>query len=131
MTPSTPPQQTIRNLATRASSLCIACTTGDLQQLASSVTSFSKPPTIGSGPSSPDKKSGTTKHDDTTPGNSAPSKDTPTQAPIVAVPLPTTAPTPKAPSLSNVTDPVLGAVLGDENHEGLIPGLLNGVLGKK
>ncbi len=40
-------------------------------------------------------------------------------------------PTTKAPSLSDITDPVLGAVLGDDNQEGLIPGLLNGLLGNK
>ncbi|VXC35263.1 DUF5667 domain-containing protein [Aeromicrobium sp. 9AM] len=123
--------ETIRNLATQASSLCIACTTGDLQQLASSVTSLAPPPASSSGSSSPDKKSDTTKHDDKTSGNSAPTKGTPTQTPIVALPAPTSAPTTKAPSLSDITDPVLGAVLGDENQEGLIPGLLNGLLGKK
>jgi len=122
--------QTIRNLATQASSLCIACTTGDLQQLASSVTSLAKSPTSTSASSSSTHKQDVAKQDDAKPAP-GPSTAAPTQKPLVTLPPTPTSPTTKAPSLRDVTDPVLGAVLGDENQEGLIPGLLNGLLGKK
>lgn len=45
-----------------------------------------------------------------------------------ASPAPRPAPT-KAPSLADVTDPLLGALLGDDNQIGLVPGLLGGLLG--
>lgn len=123
---------TISDLATQASSLCHACTTGDLQQLVASVNGLSVTPKSSSDSSSTDSKSSTpsSKDDDSKP-DSGPTAAAPTEKPIVALPLPTTAPTTKAPTLSDVTDPVLGAVLGDENQEGLIPGLLNGLLGNK
>jgi len=118
----------ISELATRASSLCSACTTGDLQKLVSSVEGLAVTPKIITEPGAKDDKSSTKsdQNDDSKPASS-PTAAAPTQKPIVA--LPTTSPTTKAPSLSDVTDPVLGAVLGDENQEGLIPGLLNGLLG--
>jgi hypothetical protein len=49
------------------------------------------------------------------------------QDPVVAVPTP--APTTKTPSLRDVTDPIVGGLLGNEEQEGLVPGLLNGLLG--
>lgn len=123
---------TISDLATQASSLCSACTTGDLQQLFASVNGLSVTPRSDTDSSSTDSKSSTpsNKVEDSKP-ESAPTAAAPAQKPIPALPLPTTAPTTKSPSLTDVTDPVLGAVLGDENQEGLIPGLLNGLLGNK
>jgi hypothetical protein len=121
---------TISRLATQATSLCDSCTTGDLQQLASSVKNLGgtpKPHATKDSSSSTD--SGTSASNDPTkaaPGTTAPQ---PTKKPVAALPAPTTAPTTKAPSLSDVTDPLLGAVLGNDKQEGLIPGLLNGLLG--
>jgi len=120
---------TITELATQASSLCSACTTGDLQQLVASVKDLSVNPTGSSGESSDGKSGKPSSSDAKTPA--APAASQSADKPIVALPLPTTAPTTKAPSLTDLTDPVIGAVLGDENQEGLIPGLLNGLLGKK
>ncbi|KQV74304.1 hypothetical protein ASC61_04425 [Aeromicrobium sp. Root344] len=120
---------TITELATQASSLCSACTTGDLQQLVASVKDLSVNPTSSSGESSDGKSGKPSSSDAKTPA--APASSQSADKPIVALPLPTTAPTTKAPSLTDLTDPVIGAVLGDENQEGLIPGLLNGLLGKK
>ena len=83
-----------------------------------------------SGSPSSDGKSG--KPSDSDAKNPAtPSASKATDKPIVTLPQPTSAPTTKAPSLTDLTDPVIGAVLGDENQEGLIPSLLNGLLGKK
>lgn len=117
----------ISELATRASSLCSACTTGDLQKLVSSVEGLAVAPKSITQPGSKDDTSSTQSEKDDSTSTSNPTTAAPTQKPIVA--LPTTSPTTKTPSLSDVTDPVLGAVLGDENQEGLIPGLLNGLLG--
>jgi hypothetical protein len=117
--------ETISELATRASSLCIACTTGDLQQLVASVEGLAVTPKDSTNSGSKDGKSSTKSGTDAT-STPAPTA-APTQKPIVA--LPTTAPTTDSPSLTDVTDPLIGAVLGDENQEGLIPGLLNGLLG--
>jgi hypothetical protein len=117
----------ISELATRASSLCSACTTGDLQKLVSSVEGLALSPKIITPSGSKDDTSSTKSDKDDSKPASSPTAAAPTEKPIVAVP--TTSPTTKTPSLSDVTDPVLGAVLGDENQEGLIPGLLNGLLG--
>ena len=119
---------TISDLATQASSLCVTCTTGDLQQLVSSIDGLSVTPKSNSGSGSTDDKSGSSSDSDSK-SDPTPTKPAPTEKPIVALPLPTPSPTTKSPSLSDITDPVLGAVLGDENQEGLIPGLLNGLLG--
>ena len=121
----------VTDLATQASSLCVSCTTGDLQQLVSSVKDLSVTPSSSDKSSSDDKpsKSSTDKSDSKAPVT--PESPAPSDKPLVTLPLPTSSPTTKPPSLSDITDPVLGAVLGDENQEGLIPSLLNGLLGKK
>ena len=120
---------TISELATRASSLCSACTTGDLQKLVSSVEGLSVTPKSSTAPGSKDDKSSTKSDTDDSKPASTPTTVAPADKPIVV--LPTPGPTTKSPSLSDVTDPVLGAVLGDENQEGIIPGLVNGLLGNK
>ena len=120
---------TISELATRASSLCSACTTGDLQKLVSSVEGLSVTPKSSTAPGSKDDKSSTKSGTDDSKPASTPTTVAPADKPIVV--LPTPGPTTKSPSLSDVTDPVLGAVLGDENQEGIIPGLVNGLLGNK
>jgi hypothetical protein len=123
----------ISDLATQASSLCVSCTTGDLQQLVASASGLSVKARDSTGPSSSDGTSRPRSHPatDSASSSATPSPTAPTPKPIVTLPRPTTAPTTKAPSLSDITDPVLGAVLGDDNQEGLLPGLLNGLLGKK
>ena len=119
----------ISDLAVQASSLCVTCTTGDLQQLVASVNGLSVVPKGDSGSgTTKDKSSTSAKTDDAKP-DSEPTTPAATEKPIVVLPLPTTEPTTKAPSLTDVTDPIVGAVLGDEDQQGLIPGLLNGLLG--
>jgi hypothetical protein len=122
---------TISDLATQASSLCVTCTTGDLQQLVSSVEGLAVTPKSNTDSGAKDDKKSSSSSDDDSKPAAKPSAAAPTQNPVVVLPPPAPAPTTKAPSLSDITDPVLGAVLGDENQEGLIPGLLNGLLGKK
>jgi hypothetical protein len=117
----------ISDLATQASSLCSACTTGDLQKLVASVKGLSVKPQASTGQNGTDSTSGTQSDSDSKPA--ATPTASPTQKPIIV--LPTPAPATNTPSLGDITNPVLGAVLGDENQEGIIPGLLNGLLGKK
>ena len=119
---------TISDLATQASSLCSACTSGDLQQLVASIEGLSVTPKGNTRPNGSDGTSDSQSDTDSKPA-STPTTAAPPQKPIVVLPTPGS--TTKAPSLSDITDPVLGAVLGDDNQEGLIPGLLNGLLGKK
>lgn len=120
----------ISDLATQASSLCVSCTTGDLQQLVASVKGLTVKAQDSTRPTSSGDASHPAADSDSAAAKPSPTATTPTPKPVVVLPLPTTPPTTKAPSLSDSTDPVLGAVLGDENQEGLIPGLLGGLLGK-
>ncbi|MDX6277459.1 MAG: hypothetical protein QOJ72_1587 [Nocardioidaceae bacterium] len=112
--------QTISKLATRASTLCSACSTTDVQSLVSAVTSLSKVP-----PAKPASSEKPAADPASKPAASTPTS-TPTQKPILSVP---TTPSTTAPvTLNTVTDPLLGALLGDDSQQGLVPGLLNGLL---
>jgi hypothetical protein len=121
--------EAISDLATQATSLCSACTTADVESLVSAVTDLRK--------DTPATRPEPSKHSDTKDsGSSAPTVSatgtgstgsTTGQDPVVAVPTP--APTTKTPSLRDVTDPIVGGLLGNEEQEGLVPGLLNGLLG--
>ena len=117
----------ISDLATQASSLCSACTTGDIQQLVASVEGLSVTPKGHTESGATEGKAGATADTDSEP-TPTPTAE-PTKKPIVALPTPST--TTKSPTLGEITAPVVGAVLGDDTQEGLIPGLLNGLLGKK
>ncbi|MEV7397597.1 DUF5667 domain-containing protein [Aeromicrobium sp. NPDC092404] len=122
---------TISDLAIQASSLCASCTTGDLQQLVSSVEGLAVTPKGSTGSHDKTDKPSSSHTREAKP-TSKPVTSGPTEKPpVVAAPPVAPAPTTKAPSLSDITDPVLGAVLGDEDQKGLIPGLLDGLLGKK
>ncbi len=103
-----------------ASKLCPTCSEVDLGNLVSAVTADVAPAPAAS--AKPSKAPATTK---------APVAITPT-FPSAAVPtVPPAVPTlpAKTPSLSTITDPLLGGLLGDEEQVGLIPGLLGGLLG--
>jgi hypothetical protein len=119
--------QIISKLATQASTLCSVCSTADVESLVSAVTGLGNT-----------KAPENTKHSTKAPSSSSPTTEAPPAAagsvttpppakkPILVVP---TAPATKAPvSLSTITNPLLGALLGDDNQQGLIPGLLNGLL---
>lgn len=132
---------TVSKLATEATSLCVTCVSADVQSLVTSVSNLTKKqPKSGTpgGTTTPDSTppargngSGTTtggKPAGGTPATRAPSK--PDSAPTAAAPTTPAPPaTTKPPSLTDITDPLLGGLLGDENQEGLVPGLLNGLLG--
>jgi hypothetical protein len=110
--------QIISKLATQASTLCSACSTTDVQSLVSAVTALGKDPAPKTEQTS---KSPTQTKSPSTTGTPDP---TTTPKPIIALPTPTTAPV----TLGSVTNPLLGALLGDDTQQGLVPGLLNGLL---
>ncbi len=112
--------QTVSKLATQASTLCSACATTDVQSLVGAVTGLSGAPTP-----TPIRPSVAPKSAKTSATSSTDPSTAPTRKPVVAVP-----PTPSAPptTLSAVTKPLLGALLGDDSQQGLVPGLLNGLL---
>ncbi|MGA8987913.1 DUF5667 domain-containing protein [Aeromicrobium sp.] len=116
----------ISDLATRASSLCSACTTADVQQLVAAVTGLTSTSDSTRATVEPKSTSSSTPKGSTpraTAGSSAPVS---ASAPVVA--SPTTSPT-AVPSLTDVTDPLVGALLGGDEQLGVVPGLLNGLLG--
>lgn len=128
-------KESITDLASEASTLCSVCVRPDVGPLLTSGKDLA--------PATPDKKAATKRDgapagsspgSSTQPGASAPPKPAPTTtatrpAPTTPPATPAPAPTPKAPSLTDLTDPLLGGLLGDETQEGLVPGLLNGLLG--
>jgi hypothetical protein len=105
----------VSDLATQASTLCSTCSTTDLQSLVNAVTDLSKAPAN----QAPAKSKSSTAPTTT-------STTTPTTKPLIAVP--TTPETTGPVTLSTVTDPLVGALLGDETQQGLVPGLLNGLI---
>ncbi|MCW2770480.1 MAG: hypothetical protein JWR27_1913 [Aeromicrobium sp.] len=120
--------EAISDLATQATSLCSACTTADVESLVSAVTDLSKdtPATQPEPAKHSDKKDPGSSTPDTSTGSGSTGT---TNNPASVVPVPTTAPTTKTPSLRDVTDPLVGGLLGNEEQEGLVPGLLKGLLG--
>lgn len=126
---------TVNKLVGEATTLCLNCVSSDVQSLVRSVTNLAKDKPKPNTPAA-DKSEGNRSTSGQTP---KPVGDAPAKTPAKPVggtaaptkPAPTPAPTTKAPSLTDVTDPLLGGLLGDENQEGLVPGLLNGLLGTK
>ncbi len=116
--------KTISQLAIEASALCSTCSSADAQSLVNAVTALTQA-------SSADdlREASTTKTSDTTEttktpttsGSTGGSTPTPTPAPS---PLPTVTVPPI--SLAPITEPLIDGLLGEE---GLVPGLLNGLLG--
>lgn len=117
-------------LADESSRLCSDCERADVDDLVRSVSGevaektapkSSRPeqaarpkPTGSSAPSAPRGSAGPTRGGSST-----------TAPPAVPSPGPST----PAPGLRSLTDPLLGGLLGNEEQEGLVPGLLNGLLG--
>ncbi|MET1038121.1 MAG: DUF5667 domain-containing protein [Aeromicrobium sp.] len=131
----------VTDLASEASSLCGGCTPADVGALVTAVTGPARDtatPTNDVPPSTPSQRPSTPRATAASPAPApAPTPAKPTSTPRPAsTPAPTTptlAPTPppatKTPSLTDVTDPLVGGLLGDEEQTGLVPGLLNELLG--
>ncbi|MEO6605768.1 MAG: DUF5667 domain-containing protein [Aeromicrobium sp.] len=139
--------QTVSDLAIEASTLCSSCASADAQSLVNAITALSDPgPVVDTEPASSSDKPATEQKPSTStvtggaaaptpvpvpaaPAPSATIQPSPsavssgaTPAPIVPLPSPTT---PPPIDLSPVTEPLLDGLLGDD---GLVPGLLNGLL---
>jgi hypothetical protein len=128
----------VTDLASEASTLCDSCTPADVRVLASTVEQpkASNPPAADPTKTSPPPadKPTTPVAKTPAPATSPPTSPlkppaTPTTPAVPAVPSPTPRPTEVPPLLSGLTDPLLGGLLGDEEQEGLVPGLVDGLLG--
>lgn len=98
-----------------------------MQQLVSTATGLSEATPATGGPvTDADKPADDPNPNSPRSSSSEPAAPAPAPRPIVVL---SSTPTADAPALADVTDPVVGGLLGDANQEGLVPGLLNGLLG--
>lgn len=127
--------RSLSSLAVESSRLCARCATPDVDALVRSVATAAQDQTLeeseaeAPATSAPAARSAAP----SAPSRSA-SGSAPTQAPSSSAPTTGTTPRPapstsSPPRLKDVTDPLLGPILGNSETEGLIPGLLNGLLG--
>lgn len=113
--------KTISELAVQASTLCSSCSAADVTSLVNAVTALTHSDATTDPGDSIVTPSATS---DPTPGATStqtPGSQEPTAPAVTTPPL----------DLAPVTSPLLGVLLGDETQEGLVPGLLNGLLGPK
>jgi hypothetical protein len=120
---------TVNDLVTKASTLCTSCGSADVSRLLGAVSSFqstaqSSAPT--SGPTPTTNPSASSGNKSGTSGSSP--KITVPALPLVQTPLTTTS-SQDAPKLTDITDPAVGALLGDDDQPGLVGGLVDGLLG--
>lgn len=120
--------RTVTDVATQASSLCATCSPADVDSLLDAID------TVTTANAATQSTSSDTTSDDDAPAPAKTAAAAPTTAapttPVVAAPKPTTpVATSSTPRLSDVTDPVVGLLLDDE--KGLVPGLLDTLLGRK
>ena len=120
---------TVSELVSKASSMCASCSTADVTQLVDAVTSLG-----GIAPSSGPTAEPTAAQEDSATGGSSDDSQDPT--PKITIPSlpnlnsPTTqAPSKDAPKVEDVTDPLVGTLIGDDEQEGAVPGLLDYLLG--
>lgn len=118
--------ETVENLATQAKTLCQACVDADVSALAAAVQGLTST-TPQARPSGSDDGSTGSATQPTTVSPTPPSGTAgATPKPTAAAPKPS--PTPHG-LLTPLTDPLLGGLLGNDEQQGLVPGLLNGLLG--
>lgn len=125
--------ETVIGLADRASALCTSCSPADLGALINDAAPVSVDTSEAPAPAQPTKDAPSPVAD--APSSSAP-RPTVAPAPTTTTPRPSpttkapaTTSTPKVPSLRDITDPLLGGLLGNDEQTGLVPGLLDGLLG--
>jgi hypothetical protein len=117
----------VADLARQAATLCSSCGPVDLGALASGPVDPTKAPAAAPSRATALPLPAAARPKSSTPSSTATAK-TPTGATSPTTAPPSTAPTPASP-LAPVTDPLLGGLLGDEDQVGLVPGLVNGLLG--
>ncbi len=116
---------TVSELVTKASSLCTSCGTADVAGLVDAVNSLGGAANH-TGQSAGPTASGTTDE----PGSKSllPTPDIEVPSlPLGQEPSPSTG-SKEAPKGNDVTDPVVGALLGDDDEEGVVPNLLDNLL---
>ena len=113
---------TVSDLATQAAALCTECQNAELTSLANTVSTIVKQG--GDAPSSTEEETPTV-------GTATSAPATPGAINLSPEPLPgvTLPPTSKPQDPGSVTKPIVGALLGDDDQVGLVPGLLDGLLG--
>lgn len=118
----------VTDLAGQASSLCASCDPADIAALVAPATELVKQTTAPAQPSARPSESISAPR---TPSK-APTSSSPTGTPTATTPPPVKAAPAQpvtTPSLTDLTDPLLGGLLGDDDQVGLVPGLLDGLLG--
>jgi hypothetical protein len=125
-------RDTVTDLVTEASSLCDSCVPADVGALVNAVGDLAGrtpvPQPTESTKAPPDAGSAQQPTNDP----AAPAAgSTPAPKPTTATPkAPVPAVPSRTPSLTDLTDPLVGGLLGDDTQPGLVPGLLNGLLGQ-
>jgi hypothetical protein len=121
----------VTEAAGEAATLCASCEPADIGAL-SSIAPLAK--SVPSTATQPDRGVAAKPSPDAAqPRTTAPSAPVSSRGATIPTPPPTgtpsvTSPAPTSP-LAPVTDPLLGALLGDDDQVGLVPGLVNGLLG--
>ena len=124
---------TVLALAEQASALCTSCAEVDLGDL-----DPAGPGSIVG--SAPDTETSAAPSTNEGAASSEPTSGAPAPEPVRASPSPapratspsrsTPSPSKPAPALRDVTDPLIGGLLGDDDQTGIVPSLLDGLLGK-
>lgn len=123
---------TVSQLVARASTLCTGCGTADVTGLTGAISSLGGSSQVAEPSPEPEPDLDTEPFD-----ADAPASVTEPSPPTILVPelLPgvqspsQSAPTTNPPKLSDVTDPLVGTVVGNEEEPGLVDGLVKGLLG--
>lgn len=127
--------RSLSSLALESSRLCARCAIPDVDALVRSVTAAAQDQTLQDSQTrettAPPAAPGATRAPSrAVTGAEPPPASAPTSNPPATGTTPRPAPSASSPPrLSDVTDPLLGPILGNSETEGLIPGLLNGLLG--
>jgi hypothetical protein len=124
---------TVSELVTKASRLCTSCGTADVTGLVGAVSSLGGATPDGAAGQSTDPAGGLT--DGSTPEVPIDESTVP-EAPKIIIPsLPALEPTPPStsstqdpPKIKKLTDPLVGTLLGDDDQQGVVPNLLDGLL---
>lgn len=127
--------QTVLGLAERAGTLCTSCAEVDLSTLAGA------DDVVDDSPGSPGEEPNADSSDDSSSTGEAPEATGRTPQPEEPAapqrtvtpspsPKPSPSPTPSTPGLRTITDPVVGGLLGNDQQPGLVPSLLDGLLGE-
>jgi hypothetical protein len=131
----------VTDLAAQAAALCGSCAPADVGALVQAVddlagkTPVAKPTTATEAPpQQPEEDPAAPRATTGSPvpaGGSTPRPTAaPTKAPATSIPaVPAPALPTRTPALTDLTDPLVGGLLGDDTQPGLVPGLVNGLLG--